>query len=47
MRRAASFLVPVTLISAYYAFWVGLMAFLLDKYPAIGKRHDYLLVGAQ
>lgn len=37
MRRAASFLVPVTLISAYYAFWVGLMAFLLDKYPAIGE----------
>ena len=27
----------MTLISACYAFWVGLMAFLLDKYPVIGE----------
>lgn len=37
MRRAASFLIPVTLITAYYAFWVALMAFLLYRYPAIGE----------
>lgn len=35
MRRAASFLIPVTLITIYYAFWAGLLAFLLVKFPAI------------
>ncbi len=35
MRRAASFLIPVTLITAYYVFWAGLMAILLIKFPAI------------
>lgn len=33
MRRAASFLIPVTLITLYYAFWIGLMAFLLSRVP--------------
>jgi hypothetical protein len=37
MRRAASFLIPVTLITLYYAFWVALMAFLLDRLPAIAE----------
>ena len=37
MRRAASFLIPVTLITIYYAFWVGLMAFLLDRFPIINE----------
>jgi len=37
MRRAASFLIPVTLITLYYAFWVGLMAILLEKVPLIGE----------
>ena len=37
MRRAASFLIPVSLITLYYAFWVGLMAFLLVKVPFIGE----------
>ncbi len=37
MRRAASFLIPVTLITIYYAFWVGLMAFLLSRFPWIGE----------
>ena len=35
MRKAASILIPVTLITLYYAFWVGLMAFLLDRVPFI------------
>lgn len=37
MRRAASFLIPVTLITLYYSFWVALMAFLLDRLPAIAE----------
>lgn len=35
MRKAANFLIPVTLITMYYAFWTGLMAFLLTRFPAI------------
>lgn len=37
MRRAASFLIPVTLITAYYVFWAGLLAFLLIKFPVINE----------
>ncbi len=42
MRKAASFLIPLTLITVYYAFWVGLMAFLLDRVPVI---NDFFPVG--
>ena len=35
MRRAANILIPITLITIYYAFWIGLMAFLLDRVPLI------------
>ncbi len=35
MRKAANFLIPMTLITMYYAFWAGLMTFLLTKFPAI------------
>ncbi len=35
MRKAANFLIPVTLITLYYAFWTGLMAFLLTRFPAV------------
>ena len=35
MRRSASFLIPITIITAYYAFWVGLLAFLLVRFPVI------------
>jgi hypothetical protein len=35
MRRAASFLIPMTLITAYYALCVGVMWLLLIKFPAI------------
>jgi len=37
MRRAASFLIPVTLITFYYVFWAGLLAMLLIKFPAINE----------
>lgn len=37
MRRAASFIIPVTLITVYYAFWAGLMAFLLTHFPVINE----------
>ncbi len=42
MRRAASFLIPMTLITLYYAFWAGLMVFLLRKFPAI---QDFFPIG--
>jgi hypothetical protein len=35
MRKAANFLIPMTLITMYYAFWSGLMYFLLTRFPAI------------
>jgi hypothetical protein len=42
MRKAASFLIPMTLITLYYAFWTGLMMFLLRKFPAI---QDFFPIG--
>ena len=33
MRKAANFLIPMTLITMYYAFWTGLMAILLTRFP--------------
>lgn len=42
MRRAANFLIPTTLITLYYAFWVLLMAFLLIRVPGFG---EYFPVG--
>lgn len=42
MRRAASFLIPTALITLYYAFWVGLMTFLLMRIPAL---RDFFPVG--
>jgi len=35
MRRVASLLVPATLITLYYAFWAGLLALVLIRYPAM------------
>jgi len=35
MRKAANFLIPITIITMYYAFWAGLMAFLLTRFPAV------------
>ncbi len=42
MRKAASFLIPITLITMYYAFWTGLMMFVLRKFPAIA---DFFPIG--
>ncbi len=42
MRRSASLLIPLTLILMYYAFWFGLVWFLLGRYPALG---EYLPIG--
>lgn len=35
MRKAASFLIPTSLITLYYAFWVGLLAFLMVRFPGM------------
>ncbi len=37
MRRAANLLIPVTLITVYYAFWAGLMTYLLSRFPALNE----------
>jgi len=42
MRRSASFLIPISLITLYYCFWIGLMIFLLDRFPVI---YDYFPLG--
>lgn len=42
MRQAASFLIPTTLITLYYVFWVALLAFILTRFPAI---RDFFPVG--
>ena len=42
MRRAANFLIPITLITLYYALCVVVMWFLLSKVPAI---RDFFPIG--
>lgn len=42
MRRAANFLIPVTLITLYYVFWAGIMTLLLIKVPVV---RDFFPVG--
>jgi hypothetical protein len=42
MRRAANFLIPITLITLYYVLCVGVMWFLLNKVPAI---RDFFPIG--
>lgn len=42
MRKAASFLIPVTLITLYYAAFVAIFALLLIKFPAL---RDYFPIG--
>jgi len=37
MRRAASFLIPISIITLYYVFWVGLMVFLLTRFPGLNE----------
>jgi len=42
LRKSGGLLIPLTLIVMYYGFWVGLMAFLLSRYPAI---NEYFPIG--
>ena len=35
MRRSASLLIPFALIALYYAFWIGLTAFVLNRFPGL------------
>lgn len=42
MRRSASLIIPMSLILAYYAFWIGLVWFLLGRYPGLS---EYVPIG--
>ena len=42
MRRSGGLLIPLTLIVIYYAFWVGLVMFVLRRYPAVAQ---YIPIG--
>ncbi len=42
MRKSGALLIPLSLIIAYYAFWVVLTAFLLDRFPAL---REYVPLG--
>ena len=42
MRRSASLLIPLTLITLYYAAWVAITVFLLRRFPGLG---EYFPVG--
>lgn len=42
MRKGANLLFPVTLMTLYYAFWAGIVAFLLVRFPAL---RDFFPVG--
>ena len=37
MRKSGGLLIPLSLIIAYYAFWIGLMAYLLSRFPALSE----------
>ena len=37
MRKSGGLLIPLTLIIAYYGFWIGLMAYLLSRFPGLGE----------
>ncbi|MGH8193892.1 MAG: DUF4956 domain-containing protein [Woeseiaceae bacterium] len=42
MRKVTNFLLPVTVIGLYYAFWAGVIAFLLLRFPGL---HEVFPVG--
>ena len=42
MRKAANFLIPITLITMYYVFWAVLTAFVVTRFPAVV---DFLPIG--
>jgi hypothetical protein len=37
MRRSAALFLPLTLILLYYAFWIGSLAFLLQRFPLLAE----------
>ena len=37
MRKSASLLIPLALITMYYAFWAGDVVFLSSRYPALAE----------
>ena len=37
MRRSASLMIPLSLILLYYAFWVALVWWLLERFPVLGE----------
>jgi hypothetical protein len=42
VRKSGGLLIPLTLILAYYGFWVGLMAYLLSRFPGL---NEYFPIG--
>jgi Domain of unknown function (DUF4956) len=42
MRKSGGLLIPLTLITVYYAFWVGATMYLLSRFPAL---HEYVPLG--
>ena len=42
MRKSGSLLIPLTLIIAYYGFWIGSMAYLLSRFPGL---NEYFPIG--
>ncbi len=42
MRKSASFLIPASLITLYYLFWIAAMVFLLAKFPSL---REYFPIG--
>jgi len=42
MRKSANFLIPVSLITVYYASWIGLLALVLSSFP---EARDFFPVG--
>ena len=37
MRRSGSLLIPLTLITMYYGFWIGVVYFLSSRYPMLAE----------
>jgi len=42
MRKSANLMIPLTLITFYYVFWAGILAFMLIKIPAL---RDFFPIG--
>ena len=42
MRKSGGLLIPLSLITAYYVFWVAVTMYLLSRFPAL---HQYMPIG--